>query len=531
MKKIIILFLCISLSFFSVYSQDNDVYFNKLQQVFKYIDRYYVDSTNIEEMVNKVIINTLKDLDPHSTYIDKKDVAEVNQQLEGSFEGVGIYYNILEDTLVVISPMSDGPAAKVGIKAGDRIVKVDTTYIAGNGVNNEIVKKLLQGSKGSNVTLFVKRKSDSDILEFSLMRDKIPIYSIDAFYHVTEDIAYIRMNKFSATTLAEFKSALEKLDPQKVKHLILDLRDNGGGYLTTAVNMANEFLHNNELIVYTEGKNSKKNEYSATGGGSFRKGRLVILIDEGSASASEILSGAIQDWDRGVLVGRRSFGKGLVQRPYSLTDGSVIRLTISRYYTPTGRLIQKTYEKGTDAYRQDIINRYASGEMMHADSIKFIDSLKYYTLKNKRVVYGAGGIMPDVFVPLDSTDLPKFYSNLIKNGVLNSFIYKYVDSNREILLSKYSKFEDFDTDFVVNESIYNEIVEFAKEESKECADLTLEQFLSYDNKINYQIKALIAKTLWTTNEYHQIVNKHSAAYLKAVEIISDSKSYETILKK
>jgi len=530
-SKIIFVFTIITLlSYNNVFGQDNEVYYKKLEEVFKYIDQYYVDSVNMETTITKIIISTLKDLDPHSTYISKENVAELNQSLEGSFEGVGIYYNIIHDTLVVISSIPEGPAEKVGIKAGDRIVKIENEIIAGIGINNDMVKLRLQGKKGSTVNMTIKRKNVENLLDFSVTRDKIPIYSIDASYMIDDEIGYIKLNKFSATSITEFNLAMEKLDKQNIKHLILDLRDNGGGYLNTAVDLADQFLKREELIVYTEGVNSGKREYTATNNGKFEKGRLIVLIDEGSASASEILTGAIQDWDRGVIVGRRSFGKGLVQRPYSLSDGSVIRLTIARYYTPTGRLIQKSYSEGTDAYRQDIIKRYSAGELLHSDSIKFIDSLKFYTLKNKRTVYGGGGIMPDEFVPLDTTSLPKFYSNLIEKGIITNFILDYVEDNRQFFSQEYPDFKKFDTTFVVNEVLYNKLIKYANEELEEDKKLKISDFANNNSTINTQLKALIAKSLWTNSEYNQVVNKTNTAFLKAIEIISNNKTYENILK-
>jgi carboxyl-terminal processing protease len=374
----------------------------KFGKVLEWIDRYYVDSVNQPELVERAITELLKELDPHSSYLNKEEVAQLNEPLQGNFEGIGVSFNILNDTVYVIAPVLGGPSDKAGILRGDRIVKVDGNNIAGIGIKSDQVFSMLRGNKGSNVIVSILRREVPGLVDYEIIRDKIPIYSVEASYKVGDDIGYIKINRFSMTTTEEFKKALTDLRDEHVKDLIIDLTGNGGGYLEVAIKLADQFLDAGKLILYTEGVNSPKKEYFATRDGIFEKGNLVILIDEGSASASEILCGAIQDWDRGIIIGRRSYGKGLVQKPLLLPDQSMIRLTVAKYYTPTGRLIQKPYRMSRDDYEKDLLNRYNKGEFAHKDSIHLPDSLKYYTLKNTRTVYGGGGIMPDYFVSIDT---------------------------------------------------------------------------------------------------------------------------------
>ncbi|UCH15205.1 MAG: S41 family peptidase, partial [Bacteroidales bacterium] len=402
----------------------------KFGRILEWIDRYYVDSVDQKELVEDAIIEMLKELDPHSSYLTKKEARETNEPLQGNFEGIGISFSILYDTIFVISPISGGPSEKVGIQAGDRIVKVEGKNVAGIGITNEDVFRLLRGEKNTKVTISILRRNVDELLDFTIIRDKIPIYSIDASYKVKDNIGYIKINRFSLTTITEFREAVEKLKTQNVNDLILDLSGNGGGYLDVAIKLADQFLDDEKLIVYTEGMNNPRREYLSTSKGVFETGNILIIIDEGSASASEIVSGAVQDWDRGIIIGRRSFGKGLVQRPLPLPDSSMVRLTVARYYTPTGRLIQKPYDMSKSEYDNDIINRYNNGELSHADSIHFPDSLKYNTLENSRIVYGGGGIMPDFFVPIDTSFYSDYYRDLMRRGILNRFTLKYIDNNR-----------------------------------------------------------------------------------------------------
>ncbi|OFY57610.1 MAG: peptidase S41 [Bacteroidetes bacterium RBG_13_46_8] len=498
----------------------------KFGKVLEWIDNYYVDTINQEELVETAITQLLKELDPHSSYLSKEEVEEMNEPLQGNFEGIGISFNILDDTIFVISPISGGPSEKVGILSGDRIVMVDGKNVAGIGINNEKVYELLRGKKGTHVTVTVQRRKVNDLLDFNITRDKIPIFSIDASYKVNENTGYIKINRFSLTTVDEFKKSISTLKKDNISNLILDLTNNGGGYLEIATELADQFLAEGELIVYTQGVNNPKKEYLATKEGEFEKGKLVVLIDEGSASASEIVSGAIQDWDRGIIVGRRSFGKGLVQRRGPLPDQSELRLTIARYYTPTGRLIQKPYDKGKEDYDLDISRRYTHGEFVSSDSIHFPDSLKYYTLKNTRLVYGGGGIMPDLFIPLDTSYYTDYYRDLIRLGILNQFVLNYVDQNRNELLRLYPDILAFKSGFEMDEDILNRLTLFAVEQGlPENPDaLTVS-----GKQIKTLAKGYIARDLWSTSEFYQIVNEEDAKFQAALSILKDWDLYEVSL--
>jgi len=495
----------------------------KFSRALGYISSYYVDSVNSEKLVEDAIIDILKELDPHSVYIPADEVKEMNEPLEGNFEGIGIQFNILEDTIYVISPISGGPSEKVGIRAGDRIVEIDGENVAGVNISTTGVRDRLLGEKGTKVNVGIKRKGVNDILHFTIIRDKIPIYSVDAAYLIDSEIAYIKINRFAMTTIEEFKEKMNKLKEQGANSIILDLRGNGGGYLDKAIELADQFLEQDRLIVYTKGLKVPKMENFSTSSGIFKKGKVVVLIDEGSASASEIVSGAIQDWDRGIIIGRRSFGKGLVQKPMYLPDGSMIRLTVARYYTPTGRLIQKPYESGAEEYAKELLNRYEHGEFVSKDSIDFPDSLKYYTLKNQRIVYGGGGIMPDIFVPLDTTSVTDYYSKMVRQGVLNSFVLEYIDNNRKKLKSNYTNFESFKNEFEVDEEILNDLREYGEENKIDITDKEYE-----DSRKNFSliVKGLIARDLWDMSEYFQIVNTRDEGFKKAIEVIKEWDKYQ-----
>jgi carboxyl-terminal processing protease len=504
------------------------------EQVFKFskalgsISNFYVDTVNEDQLVEHAIVEMLKKLDPHSVYINKDEVKAMNEPLQGNFEGIGVQFNLLDDTIFIISPISGGPSEKVGILAGDRIVKIDSEDVAGVGITNNQVREKLMGEKGTRVTVTIKRRKELSLIDFTITRDKIPIFSLDAAYMVDDETGYIRLNRFSFTTVREFEEALGKLREQRMKNLILDLRYNGGGYLQESITLADHFLDHGKMIVYTEGLNISKMDYLSTSVGDFTDGRLVILLNEGSASASEIVAGAVQDWDRGVIVGRRSFGKGLVQRPVNLPDGSMIRLTVARYYTPTGRLIQKPYDQGVDEYSLDAFRRYSNGEFFYRDSIPVPDSLKYYTIINNRPVYGGGGIIPDVFVPVDTTSITSYYSALIRRGIFNRFILSYVDRNRDQLRSDYTDFSSYKNNFVVDETIILSLVEYGKREGVEPVEKELE--ISSDLIAN-QVKALIARDLWDMSEYYQLTNSRDRDFLKAMEIISDRRAYQSIIKR
>lgn len=505
-------------------------YVYKFSKVLSLVNTFYVDTVNQEKLVESAIIEMLQKLDPHSIYVTKDEVKKMNEPLEGNFEGVGIEFNILEDTIMVVSPIAGGPSEKLGIRAGDRIVKIDGQLVAGIGIKNSDVMKKLRGAKGTTVQVAMARRGIKDLLDFTIIRDKIPIFSVDASYMLDNEIGYIKLNKFARTTLSEFREALSKLQAKNMKKLILDLQDNGGGYLDVAFELADQFLDNGKLIVYTEGINSQRKDYKSTAAGDFEKGKLVLLVDENSASASEIVSGAIQDWDRGLIIGRRTFGKGLVQRPFDLPDGSMMRLTIARYYTPTGRSIQKPYDKGFNEYTKDIIHRFNNGELGSADNIHFPDSLKKKTLVNSRTVYGGGGIMPDYFIPLDTTHASDYYSKLLRKNIINPYVTNYVDKNRKTLGTTYPDFAKFNSGFVVSEDMLADVNANAlkeKIEPKEGKGLTQDETI----RIKRFIKALIANNIWTTSEYWEIMNTENDIVKKAIEVLHENSLYDKKLTK
>ena len=489
----------------------------KLQLAEFAISRLYVDEVNEEELVEKAITSMLEELDPHSTYTNAEEARKMNEPLEGEFEGIGIQFQMMEDTLLVVQPVSGGPSEKVGILAGDRITAVEDTLIAGVKMSTEEIMSRLRGPKGSVVKLTVIRRDIDEPLTFEVKRDKIPIYSLDASYMIAPTIGYIRLNKFGANTIEEFQAALSKLQGQGMKDLILDLQGNGGGYLNAAIDLANEFLPQKSLIVYTEGKASKRSEFVAKGNGNFLKGKLVVLVDEYSASASEIVSGAIQDWDRGTIVGRRTFGKGLVQRPIDLPDGSMIRLTIARYYTPSGRCIQKPYEKGEEEdYDNELVKRLEHGELMHADSIHLPDSLMFKTKRLGRTVYGGGGIMPDYFVPIDTTLYSDYHRDLVAKGVVIKTTLNYIEKNRKALTKSYRKFDDFNRKFEVGNELLDEL---RKEGEKSGVAFNETEYNTSLPRIKTQLKALIARDIWEMSEYYQVMNQTDNVVQQALKII------------
>ena len=497
----------------------------KLQMAEFAISHFYVDKVDEDKLVEEAIIKMLAQLDPHSTYSDAEEVKKMNEPLQGNFEGIGVQFQMIEDTLLVVQPVSNGPSEKVGILAGDRIVAVNDSAIAGVKMSTEDIMKRLRGPKGSKVNLTIVRRGVQDPLLFTVKRDKIPILSLDASYMIQPKTGYIRINRFGATTAEEFKKAMTSLQKQGMKDLILVLQGNGGGYLNAAIDLANEFLGQKELIVYTEGRTAKRSDFYAKGNGDFRNGRLIILVDEYTASASEIVSGAVQDWDRGIIVGRRSFGKGLVQRPIDLPDGSMIRLTIARYYTPSGRSIQKPYDSTVD-YNKDLIERFNHGELMNADSIHFPDSLKAQTKKLGRTVYGGGGIMPDYFVPIDTTLYTDYHRNLVAKGAVIKFTMQFIEGHRKELKNKYKKFESFDEKFVVDDNMLATLKEIGE---KEGVKFNEEQYQKSLPLIKTQLKALIARDLWDMNEYFRVMNTTNESIQKALEILN-SDEYQKKLK-
>ena len=489
----------------------------KLSQALQIIDLFYVDTVNNNKLVGAAITNMLKELDPHSVYLTKEEMKEANEPLQGNFDGIGVQFSIIKDTIMVISPTPGGPSEKLGILAGDKIVKINGEDATGSKINTNYVVKHLRGEKGTTVNVSIKRRGKKDLLDYKITRDKIPINSIDATFMASPEIGYIKLNRFGATSIDEFEQSVTKLKATGMKNLILDLRENGGGYLQTAIDLADEFLGKDKLVVYTEGKNSSQQKSFATDRGDFEKGKLVILVDEGTASASEIVSGAVQDWDRGLIMGRRTFGKGLVQRPFPLPDGSCIRLTTAHYYTPSGRCIQKPYNEGTEKYFKDLTERYKHGEEFHADSIHFPDSLKFHT-SNKRVVYGGGGIMPDVFVPADTSKISDYYTDLWRKGAINQFSLQFIDSSRDSLKAKYPDAKSFISNFVVDSVFFNKFIAFAEKlgVKKDKAGMNL----SKEYIVN-QLKASIGGDIFDLNTRFIISSEIDDVYQKAIQAIND----------
>ncbi len=487
----------------------------KFASALQIINFAYVDTIDESRLVEKAIIATLKELDPHSQYISKKDLRSANEPLEGNFDGIGISFQIYHDTILVISPVPGGPAEKLGIMAGDKIVKINGQSSVGTAVDNNYVFQRLRGDKGTLVDISVARKGRKKLIDYTIKRDRIPINSIDASFMANPQIGYIKLNRFSRTTMDEFRKAIGELKDLGMENLILDLRGNSGGYLDVAIDLSDEFLGPGKLVLYTEGTSSPQRKYKSSFRGGFESGKVVVLLDEGSASASEIVAGALQDWDRGLIVGRRSFGKGLVQRPYYLPDSSVIRLTVARYYTPTGRCIQKPYKQGYDEYHDDLAERLAAGELTDSDKINFPDSLKYYT-PNKRVVYGGGGIMPDVFVPWDSTQYTDFYVDLLSRNLFNDFVLSYIERERNTLWGKYPTFDQFNSRFDVENKFFKEFLDFAAVDGI----VPKENELNLSSRlIRYQLKALIARNLFEFKSYFQVLSDIDDGYQKAMQVL------------
>ncbi|HOG72963.1 MAG TPA: S41 family peptidase [Tenuifilaceae bacterium] len=500
----------------------------KFVRFIQYLSGDYVDTINVNKLVDNAIVEILSQLDPHSIYISKEDVQAMNEPLEGNFEGIGVEFNILNDTLMVVNPISGGPSERVGILAGDRIIAIDGKSITNINLKITDVHKLLRGPKGTKVTVLIHRKSLSTPVEFTITRDRIPIYSIDASYMAEQGIGYIKINRFAATTEQEFVEAMNKLNQQKMNDLIIDLRNNGGGLLNSAYDLANYFFDPGKLIVYTEGRNSPRTNYFSTSKNKVFRGRVVVLIDEGSASASEILAGAFQDWDRGIIVGRRSFGKGLVQNQLPLPDGSMIRLTVARYFTPTGRAIQRQYKFGDlKDYYSDMTQRYDRGELFNKDSIHFADSLTYKTLIRHKTVYGGGGIMPDVFIPLDTNYYSDYYGKLVRSGVINQFSLTWVDTHRNELLKEYPKFDKFKKNFQVTEKMISELVALAESSGIPSDEKGLAQSA---NELKIQLKGLVAQSIFSTSHYFEVTNETNETYQKALEIFHSWNDYKHLVQ-
>lgn len=498
---------------------------SKIGQILRIINEAYVDTVNIDSIEEVAIEELLTQLDPHSVYIPARDLQQANEGLEGNFEGVGIEFSILDDTIMVANVLKDGPASKVGILPGDRIIKVDTTNVAGVGIKNEQVFKLLRGNAGTKVLVQLFRPDGKRKLAINISRGQIPIYSVDAALMLNNQTGYIKIERFAASTHQEFLEALEKLQTKQMKNLILDLRNNPGGYLSAATDIADEFLNDKKLIVYTEGRTQRRVEYRAENPGSFEAGKLIILIDEGSASASEIVSGAVQDWDRGVILGRRSFGKGLVQEPFQLSDGSAVRLTVSRYYTPAGRCIQKDYAEGVEAYEHEISNRYEYGEVSDETKQRIKDSTVYKTDKGRKV-YGGGGIMPDVFVAVDTSYINHFYAAIFEQSLLSRFTYNYMDANRKKLTSTYQNAGTFNASFLVSNDLWNSFVSYIKQNS--TTDFTTQEINQSEKHVRLLIKAMIARQVWRDEGYYSVLSSEDKMIRKAIETFSSN--YEKLLR-
>lgn len=499
----------------------------KLLMVENIVNNLYVDNVDEEKIVENAVRGILENLDPHSSYSTKEETTSSQETMQGSFSGIGIQFNMQKDTLYVVQTIAGGPSEKVGILPGDRFIVVDDSIIAGRKLKNTDIMKRLRGPKGTKVNIKVKRGSNAELLEFRITRDDIPLNSIDAVYMADGKTGYIRLSRFAATSYKEFKDAITKLKKQGMQQLILDLTDNGGGYMQIAAQIANEMLNRGNLIVYTQGRKSPRQNLNADGSGTFRTQKVVVMINQFSASASEILSGAVQDWDRGVVVGRRSFGKGLVQREFLLPDSSSFRLTIARYYTPSGRNIQKPYVKGDrEDYDKDIIDRYNHGELQSADSIHFADSLKHTTLRLHRTVYGGGGIMPDVFVPLDTTQYTDYHRRLVAKGIIPQFALRYVDKNRADLKAQYPDAQKFIKEFTVTDEMLNNLVDAGKAEK---VDFDKSQFAKSKEMLRTFVKAAIANDLFSTGAYFQIVNEQNDIYKEALSIINDDARYRKII--
>ena len=485
----------------------------RVEELLRYVEAKYVDDINREELTEKAIGNLLSELDPHSNYISAKQLQEVNEQLEGNFEGIGIEFMILDDTILVVTPIAGGPSEAAGILAGDRIVEISDSVVAGNDVVVKDVVSMLRGSKGTDVEVGVLRRGVDEVKHFMITRDKIPLNSVDIGYMLDEKTGYIRVNRFSATTYREFMEEIENMvENHNMEDLVIDLRQNPGGYLQEATNLLSQlFDEKGKLLVYTEGRTVKRNDYNSTGKPFYNVGKIAVLIDEGSASASEIVAGAIQDWDRGVIIGRRSFGKGLVQEQYSLKDGGALRLTIARYYTPSGRSIQKSYDD-KEAYDYDVYERQENGELYSADSITIADTTQFFTLKEKRVVYGGGGIQPDIFIPLDTIFVNDYYLALRRE--MPNYIYRLVEDNKEDFNYNMKEFESL---YSVTDFALNKFMSYCEDQGVEKRKV--KDSKSFRDAVKAAFKAYVAKQLFEDEGFYKVWNENDKAVQKALEVL------------
>ena len=530
MKKILLAIpLCLALSLTSAAQRSMPQLLQKLLNAEYAISSLYVDSVNEEKLVEDAIRGMLESLDPHSSYTDAKETKELEEPLQGEFSGVGIQFNMSQDTLYVIQTVPGGPSERVGVLAGDRIIYVNDTTIAGVKMKNSDIQKRLRGPKGSKVTIQVKRPGVKELITFRITRDNIPLHSIDAQYMLDERTGYLRISRFGAKTHEEMMEALKELSKQGMTQLVMDLSDNGGGYLNAAIDMCNEFLDRGQLMVYTEGENSPRNEAHANGWGDYKDLHMVVMVNQYSASAAEIFAGAMQDWDRAVIVGRRTFGKGLVQRPIKFEDGSMMRLTVARYYTPSGRCIQKPYSRGDKkAYEKELLDRANEGEYYSLDSIQFNDSLRYTTCLNGRTIYGGGGVMPDVYVPIDTTEYTTYYRDMTAKGIINQYVIQYVDKNRKQISKQYKKLKDFDGGFTVTDEMMRDFIAMGEKDSVKYDE---EKYRTSEKLLKDIIKGLIARDIYGDQSAYSVIINHRNRDLKAAcDILNDRERYDRMLR-
>ena len=530
MKKILLaLPLCLAITLTSTAQRGMPQGMQKLLNAEYAIASLYVDTVNEDKLIEEAIKGMLESLDPHSSYTDAKETKELEEPLQGEFSGVGIQFNMNKDTLYVIQTIPGGPSERVGIIAGDRIITVNDTTIAGVKMKNSDIQKRLRGKKGTQVTVQVKRAGVKELITFRITRDNIPLHSIDASYMLDEQTGYMRISRFGAKTHEEMIEALKDLKKQGMTQLIMDLSDNGGGYLNAAIDMCNEFLERGQLMVYTEGENSPRNEANANGWGDYKDLHMVVMVNQYSASAAEIFAGAMQDWDRAVVVGRRTFGKGLVQRPFRFDDGSMMRLTVARYYTPSGRCIQKPYDRGDKkAYEKELLDRANVGEYYSLDSIQFNDSLRYTTRLNGRTIYGGGGVMPDVYVPIDTTEYTTYYRDLMAKGITNQYAISYVDKNRKSIAKRYKTVNDFDNGFIVTDEMMRDFIALGEKDSVKYDE---EKYRTSEALLKDIIKGLIARDVYGNASAYSIIINHRNRDLKAaIEVLNDRERYDRLLR-
>ena len=520
MKKFFCAFT-LTLTLFGAHAQQMSIdQGEKYRELLRLLDSYYTDTVNKEKLTDIAITKVLDELDPHSRYISSVDVKREDEPLVANFEGIGVTFQLLRDTIMVLEVIPSGPSEKVGIMAGDKIVQINDSTVAGIKLANDGVIKRLRGPKGTKVNVGILRQSaGSNLLPFTITRDKIPIFSIDASYMADPTTGYIKLLRFSASTMSEFNAAVEKLKAQGMKDLIMDLQGNAGGYLMTAIQLCDEFLAEKDLIVYTQGAHAKREDYFSDARGSMKEGKLIVLIDEGSASASEIFSGCMQDLDRGLVIGRRSFGKGLVQKPYAFPDGSVVRLTVAHYYTPSGRCIQRPYDKGKKDYYDEMTKRMKSGELFGTDTVSLPDSLSFYT-KNHRKVYGGGGVAPEVFVPIDTSLNSAYYQGIRGKGILNTFCLEFVDKNRQKLKTTYPTADAFVQGFSVDDVMLESLYKMGDKDSVKRNDVEMKR--SRPLFLN-QVKSLIGRDLFDNATFWRVANDMNDSYKKAMDVMHSNK--------